>query len=58
MLSGRVSAVICTGPAAELVIVTTLVTAALGVGIVNVRVRTPRTVPKVAFVAAVKLSEP
>ena len=53
----RVSAVTCTGPPLA-VTVTTLVTAARGVGMVNVRVRTPRTVPRVPFVADVKVRVP
>jgi hypothetical protein len=57
MLIDRVSAVICTG-APVAVIVTTLVTAARGVGMVNVRVRTPATVPSVPLVAAVKVNVP
>src|ERR1700751_4310836 len=54
----RVSAVTCSDPVPELVIVITLVTAARGVGMVNVKVRTPKTVASVAFVALVKLSVP
>src|SRR6266403_1525925 len=44
MLTRKFSAVICKGPVPLLVTVTTLVTAARGVGIMNVRVRTPTTV--------------
>lgn len=40
------------------VIVTTLVTAARGVGIVKVKIRTPNAVPSVPFVAPVKVSVP
>ena len=53
-----VSAVICNGAAPVFVIVTTLVTAARGDGIVNDRVRTPRIVVSVPFVAEVKDSVP
>src|SRR2546430_4576501 len=58
MLTRRFSAVICKGAAPVLVTVITLVTAARDVGIVNVRVRTPSTVPSVPLVAEVKLSVP
>jgi hypothetical protein len=59
ILIDRVSAVICNGTVAlVLVIVTTLVTGARGVGIVKVRVRTPKTVVSVPFVAEVKASVP
>src|SRR5256885_10915805 len=58
MLTRRFSAVICTGKAPVLVTVTTLVTGARGDGIVNVRVRTPATVPSVPLVAAVKVNVP
>src|SRR2546430_13424096 len=58
MLTRRFSAVICTGAVPLLVTVTTLVTGARGVGIVNVRVLTPNTVPSVPFVAAVKVNVP
>jgi len=56
-LSAKVSAVICSEPAPVLVIVTTLVTGARGVGMVNVSVRSivPTSVP---LVAEVKLSWP
>ena len=57
-MSRRFSAVIVKGAAPELVTVTTLVTGARGVGIVNVRVLTPNTVPSVPLVAEVKLSVP
>ena len=57
-LSKKVSAVICNGARPVLVIVTTLVTGARGVGIAKVRVRTPRTVVSVPFVAEVKDSVP
>jgi hypothetical protein len=53
-----VSAVICSGAVPVFVIVTTLVTAARGVGIVNERVRTPRIVESVPFVAEEKVSVP
>lgn len=52
------SAVICRGPVPELVMVTVLVTGARGVGMVNVSVLTPITVPRVPFVAAVKETLP
>ena len=58
VLRARASAVICSEPVPVLVMVTTLVTGARGVGIVNVSVRTPSTVPSVPFVAEVKLSVP
>src|SRR5256885_14260125 len=58
MLTRRFSAVICTGAVPLLVTVTTLVTGARGVGIVNVRVLTPNTVPSVPLVAAVKVNVP
>src|SRR5882672_2605585 len=58
MLSRRFSAVIVKGAAPELVTVTTLVTGARGDGIVNVRARTPNTVPSVPLVAAVKVNVP
>lgn len=57
-LRDRVSVVILRDPAPELVMVTTLVTGARGVGIENVSVRMPRTVVRVPFVAAVKLNVP
>jgi hypothetical protein len=53
----RVSAVTCTGPPLA-VTVTTLVTAARGDGMVNVRVRTPKAVARVPFVADVKVRVP
>jgi hypothetical protein len=58
MLSRRFSAVICKGPVPVLVTVTTLVTGARGVGIVNVRVRTPPTVVSVPLLAEAKLNVP
>src|SRR5437899_1317233 len=57
-LTDRVSAVIWSEPAPELVTVTTLVTGARGVGIVKVRVRTPKTVVSVPFVAELKVNVP
>src|SRR5215472_6931241 len=53
-----VSAVICRLPAPVLVIVTTLVTGARGVGIANVNVLPRSVVVRVALVAEVKLSLP
>lgn len=53
-----VSAVICSGAVPVFVIVTMLVTAARGEGIVNERVRTPRIVENVPFVAELKVSVP
>jgi len=58
MLTRRFSAVIVKGALPVLVTVTTLVTAARGAGIVNVRVRTPNTVVSVPLVAAVKVKVP
>ena len=58
LLAVMVSPVICNGPVPVFVIVTTLVTAARGDGIVNVRVCTPRKLPSEPFVAEVKLSVP
>src|SRR5467141_3791049 len=58
MLTRKFSAVICKGAVPVLVTVTTLVTALRGVGIVNVRVRTPTTVVSVPLVAEVKLNVP
>lgn len=58
MLMERVSAVIASGPPPLFVTVTTLVTAARGEGMVKVSVRTPRTVPRVPLVAAVKVRVP
>ena len=58
MLSIRASSVIRSGPAPVLVTVMTLVTGARSAGIVNVRVRMPRTVPSVPLVAEVKLRVP
>src|SRR6266566_6552587 len=58
MLTRRFSAVICTGAVPVLVTVTTLVTAARGLGIVKVRVCTPATVVRVPLVAAVKVNVP
>jgi hypothetical protein len=58
MLSGRVSPVIVRLAVPVFVTVTTLVTGARGVGIVNVRVRTPATVVSVPLVAEVKLTIP
>ena len=58
MLIVRTSSVIRSGAAPVLVTVMTLVTAARGAGIVNVRVRMPRGVPSVPLVAEVKLSVP
>jgi hypothetical protein len=52
------SAVICRLPAPVLVIVTTLVTGARGVGMVNVNTRPRIVVARVALVAEVKLSVP
>ena len=57
-LIARASAVICSEPAPLFVTVTTLVTGARGVGIVNVRVRMPSTVASDPLVAAVKLKVP
>jgi hypothetical protein len=57
-LIANVSAVIASGPAPVLVTVTTLVTAARGVGIVKVSTRTPSTVDRVPLVALVKLNVP
>jgi hypothetical protein len=58
-LIGRVSAVICNGTVVLVFVkVTTLVTATRGVGMVKVRVRTPKTVVSVPFVAEVKASVP
>jgi hypothetical protein len=54
----RDSAVTWREPPPVLVIVTVLVIGARGVGIVNVRVRTPATVDRVPFVAAVKVRVP
>lgn len=55
----RVSAVICNGTVALVFVsVTTLVTGARGVGMVKVRVRTPKTVLSVPLVAEVKASVP
>src|SRR2546429_2768948 len=51
MLSGRVSAVICSGAAPLFCTVITLVTGARGAGIVNVRVGTPSTLPSAPLVA-------
>jgi hypothetical protein len=53
-----VSAVICNGPVPVFVIVTTLVTAARGDGIVNERVCTPKIFASDPFVAFVKVSVP
>jgi len=58
ILTRRFSAVICKGAVPVLVTVTTLMTGARGEGIVNVRLRTPITVPSVPLVAEVKLSVP
>lgn len=58
MLTGRVSAVICSGSLPVFVTVTTLVTGARTVGIVNISILTPITVVSVPFVAAVKLGVP
>src|SRR5207253_3282588 len=58
MLTKRFSAVSCTGAVPLLVTVTTLVTGARSVGIVNVRVRTPATVVSVPLVAEVKVTVP
>jgi hypothetical protein len=58
VFSGRLSAVIRSEPVPVFVTVTTLVTAARGDGMVNVRVRTPATVDSVPLVAEVKLSVP
>ena len=58
MLTRRFSAVIAKGAVPVLVTVTTLVTAARGAGIVNVRVRTPNTVVSVPLVAAVNVNVP
>src|SRR5882762_2280366 len=58
MLIVRTSSVIRSGAAPVLVTVMTLVTGARGAGIVNVRVRMPRSVPSVPLVAEVKLSVP
>lgn len=52
------SAVTCSDAVPVFVIVTTLVTAARGDGIANERVRTPRIVESVPFVAEVKVSVP
>ena len=57
-LSGRDAALIVNGAVPLLVTVTTLVTGARGVGIVNARVRTPSTVASVPLVALVKLRMP
>ena len=54
----RVSAVINSGPVPVLVMVTTLVTGARGVGIVNVNTRTPKKETRVPLVAEVKVSTP
>jgi len=56
-LAVTVSSVICTG-ATVAVNVTTLVTGARGEGIVNVKVLTPKTVPRVALVAELKVKVP
>ena len=53
-----VSPVICSGAAPVFVTVTTLVTAARGDGIVNVRVCVPRRFPSDPFVAFVKVRVP
>ena len=53
VLSVRVSPVIANGALPVLVIVTTLVTAALGLGVMKVRVRTPRMVDRAPLVALV-----
>ena len=53
LLIVRLSEVICSEDAPVFVIVTTLVTGARGLGMVKVRVRTPRIVESVPFVAAV-----
>src|SRR6267378_4808774 len=58
VLSRRFSAVICKGPVPLLVTMTTLVTGARGVGIVNVRARIPSTVASVPLVAEVTLNVP
>ena len=58
MLTRRFSAVIAKGAIPVLVTVTTLVTAARGLGIVKVRVRTPNTVASVPLVAAAKVNVP
>ena len=57
-LALMVSSVICSGPVPVFCIVTTLVTAARGFGIVNVKVLMPNTLARVALVAEVKLSVP
>src|SRR2546423_9126931 len=58
MLTRRFSAVIAKGAVPVLVTVTTLVTAARGLGIVKVRVRTPATVVSAPLVAEVKVNVP
>jgi hypothetical protein len=58
MLTARVSPVICKEPLPVFVMVSTLVTETRGVGIVNVRVRTPATVDNVPLVARVKVNAP
>jgi hypothetical protein len=58
MLIERVGVPIVSGPVPPLVIVTTLVTAARGLGMVKVRVSTPRKVPSAPLVAEVKFNVP
>jgi hypothetical protein len=58
MLTARASAVIVNGAVPLLVTVTTLVTGARGVGMVKVRVRTPRTVVSDPLVAELKVNVP
>jgi len=58
MLSERAGVPIVSGVAPVFVIVTTLVTGARGVGIVKVRVRKPKIVASVPFVAEVKARVP
>src|SRR3989440_9356658 len=58
VLSGRVSAVICSRSVPVFCTVITLVTGARDVGIVNVKVGTPTTLPSVPFVAEIILNVP